>query len=111
MSRSLRQLTESQIKKAIAEGKLKDLEGEGEPLPDHPERAYMDDAEAVGHRIMAEAGALPEEISLKKQLAKAKEDWQAAKGTDQEKPAMARIADLNMRLSIAQEARRKFMKT
>ncbi|MBT8475637.1 MAG: DUF1992 domain-containing protein [Alphaproteobacteria bacterium] len=108
--RSLRHLTESQIRKAQAEGKLSGLEGEGKPLPDRPENAYIDSADAVGHRIMAEAGALPEEITLKRQLAVARADYAAAKGTTAEKPAMARISELKMKLAIAQDARRKFLK-
>lgn len=111
MSRRLRQLTESQIKKAITEGKLDRLEGEGKPLPHHPEAAYIDPADAAGHRIMAEAGALPEEITIKRALAKAQDDCASARGTPGEKAAMARVADLSMRLSIAQDARRKFLKS
>ena len=111
MSRSLRQLTEAQVKKAIAEGKLDDLEGQGKPLPSHPEEAMVDGADLIGHRIMAEAGAIPEEIRLKKELAKAKEAYRKAKGSEAERPAMARIAELDQKLSVAQEARRKFFKT
>lgn len=111
MSRKFRQLTESQIKKAIAEGKLSDLSGEGKPLPDHPEHAVIDASDAIGHRIMAEAGALPEEILIKRQLEEAKADYRKAKGSEAEKAAMARVADLSMKLSIAEEARRKFLKT
>jgi len=110
MSRSLRQLTESQIKKALAEGKLTGLQGEGKPLPDHPEAAYIDGADAVGHRIMAEAGALPEEILIKRALAEAHEAYRKARGTGDEKKAMARVAELSTKLSIAEEARRKFLK-
>jgi len=110
MSRSLRQLTEAQIRKAEAEGKLRGLEGEGKPLPAHPEEAFIDTGDAVGHRIMAEAGALPEEILIKRNLADAKAAYAAAKGGPDEKAAMARVADLEMRLAIAQDARRKFLK-
>ena len=61
-------LTEAQIRKAEAEGKLKNLEGEGRPLPHRPGDALIDPGEAVGFRIMAEAGALPEEVGLKAQM-------------------------------------------
>lgn len=110
MADRFRNLAERQILKAKAEGKLEGLAGEGKPLPDHPEEAYLDAGEAAAHRMMAEAGALPEEILLKRQLADAKDAWSNAKGTAKEKPAMARIAELEMKLSIAQDARRKFMK-
>ncbi len=111
MTRRLRTLVEQQIQKAEAEGKLSGLEGEGKPLPEHPEEVYLDAADAIGHRIMAEAGAVPEEITLKRQLEAAKEAYRAAKGTSGEKAAMARVSELQMKLSIAAEARRKFLKS
>ena len=110
MSRSLRQLTEAQIRKADAEGKLRGLEGEGKPLPDHPEEAYVDSADAAGFRIMAEAAALPEEITLGRELDAAKAAYRNAKGSVGETAAMARIAELSQRLAIAQDARRRFLK-
>ncbi len=73
MAADPRKLAERQILKSIAEGKLSGLEGEGKRLPDRPGDALIDTADAVGHRIMAEAGALPEEIKLKKQLKAVKE--------------------------------------
>jgi hypothetical protein len=108
MVKSWHRLTEQQIKKAEAEGKLKGLEGEGKPLPDRPGDAFIDAGDAVGHRIMAEAGALPEEIKLKAQLDEARKAWQAATDPDEKKRLMAKIADLELKYSIAREARMKF---
>jgi len=108
MSRKLRALTEQQIQKAIAEGKLSGLTGEGKPLPYRPEDALIDTGDAVGHRIMAEAGALPEEIQLKKQVAAARAALAETPEADK-KAAMARLAELEMRLAITEEARRRFM--
>ncbi|MBT55288.1 MAG: DUF1992 domain-containing protein [Mameliella sp.] len=103
-------LTEAQIRKAELEGKLKNLEGEGKPLPKRPGDALIDAGEAVGFRIMAEAGALPEEIALKAQLDTARAAWQAATDPDDKKRQMARIADIQLRYEIARDARRKFMR-
>ena len=58
-------LSEQQIRKAQAEGQLDDLKGAGKPLP---AKGDGDFAEAAGFRIMAEAGALPREIELKKAI-------------------------------------------
>ncbi|MYM54801.1 J-domain-containing protein [Thalassovita mangrovi] len=107
--RSLRQLIERQILKAQAEGKLEGLEGEGKPLPERPEESVVDPAMAAGYRIMAEAGALPEEFGLKKDLDAARADWRAATDEAEKKRLMARIADLEMRYNIARDARKKFM--
>lgn len=109
MSRKIRQLTEAQIRKAEAEGKLSDLAGAGRPLPSRPGDAFIDPGDAVGHRIMAEAGALPEEIVLKRRLDAARTALaQAPKA--QRMAAMARVAELELKHAIAQEARRKFLK-
>ncbi|MDQ2092346.1 DUF1992 domain-containing protein [Marimonas arenosa] len=109
MSRSLRNLTEAQIRKAQAQGKLDHLEGEGKPLPHRPGDALIDPGTAIGHRIMAEHGALPEEIKLKKELAAARDAWQAATDPAEKKRLMAEIARLDLAYNIAVEARRKFL--
>lgn len=103
-------LTESQIRKAQAEGKLSGLEGEGRPLPDRPGDALVDPGDAAGFRIMAEAGALPEEIGLKARLDDARARWRAESDPDRKKTIMAEIADLQMRYEIARDARRKFLR-
>ncbi len=107
---SLGRLIERQIKKAQAEGQLQGLEGEGRPLPDRSSEAQTDPAIAAGHRIMAQAGVLPEEFSIKKELDAARRDY--ANLTDPQvcKQAMARIADLEMRYNMARDARRAFMR-
>ena len=105
-----RRLTEAQIRKAEAEGKLTGLEGEGKPLPVRPGDALIDAGDAAGFRIMAEAGALPEEIRVKAALDAARRAWQEATTADEKKALMVRIADLQMRYEIARDARRKFLK-
>jgi hypothetical protein len=103
-------LTELQIRKAEAEGQLSGLAGEGKPLPNRPGDALVDTGDAVGYRIMAEAGALPEEIKLKAAMDAAREALQAETDPEARKPLMARFADLQMRYEISRDARRKFMR-
>jgi hypothetical protein len=102
-------LVERQIQKALAEGGLSGLEGEGKPLPDRSGEAFSDMATAAAVRIMAEAGALPEEFRLKRLLDAAHETYRAAGTEDERRLAMALIADLELRYNIAVEARRRFM--
>lgn len=109
MDRAFNQLIERQIRKAIAEGQLDSPEGAGKPLPDRSGMAHVDMATQVAARIMAEAGALPEEFKLKKLLEAAKATWRAAESEEARHVAMALIADLEQRYAIAVEARRKFM--
>ncbi len=95
-------LAERQILKAQAEGKLDNLKGAGKPL------ASADaSTEAVGFRIMAEAGALPREIQLRKAIEEQTRILQGLTG-DARAPELAKLADLQLRLAIEQEARRRF---
>ncbi len=102
-------LVERQIAKAIAEGQLDRPEGAGKPLPRREGEAYSDMAMQVAGRIMAEAGALPEEFKLKKLLEAARAAYAKAQSDEETRLAMALIADLELRHNIAAEARRKFM--
>ncbi|WP_022702455.1 DUF1992 domain-containing protein [Pseudorhodobacter ferrugineus] len=109
MTQSFDRLVERQIQKAIAEGKLSGLEGEGKPLPDRSGEAFIDMATAVAVRMMAEAGALPEEFKIKKLLEAAKQSYREAEDGDAKHVTMALIADLEQRYNIAVETRRRFM--
>ncbi len=107
---SLGKLVERQIKKAQAEGQLQGLDGEGKPLPDRSGEAQSDPAIAAGHRIMAQAGVLPEEFDIKKQLDAARRNYATLTDAEARKAAMAKIADLEMRYNMARDARRAFMR-
>lgn len=106
----LSRLAERQILRFQMKGGLQCLAGEGKPLPDRPGDAFTSPGDAIGFRIMAEAGVLPEEITLKKQVqAQAAHLATLAEGPDH-KAALAKLADLQMRQAIAEEARRRFLK-
>lgn len=109
MTQTFSRLAERQIQKALAEGKLRGLAGEGKPLPDRSGEAFSDMATAVAIRIMAEAGALPEEFKIKKLLDAARQSYREAEDDEARRVAMALIADLEQRYNIAVEARRRFM--
>ncbi|MFW2541467.1 DnaJ family domain-containing protein [Primorskyibacter sp. 2E107] len=102
-------LTERRILKTLLEGGLQGLAGEGKPLPNRPGDALVDAGDAAGFRIMAQAGVLPEEIDLKKQVTAQKAAMAGLSG-EARKAAMARLGELQMRQAIAEEARRKFMR-
>lgn len=107
---SLGKLVERQIKKAQAEGQLQGLVGEGLPLPDRSGEAQGDPAIAAGHRIMAQAGVLPEEFDIKKKLDVARKAYPALTDPAERRAAMSEIADLEMRYNMARDARRAFMR-
>lgn len=103
-----RQLAERQILKARAEGQLDHLKGEGRPLPPP---GHGDFAEEAGFRIMAEAGAVPEEIALRKAIPAAARAVRNAPDAAAKRSAFARLAELQQRLAVVEEARRKFLAT
>lgn len=106
----LSRLAERQIKKSQLQGGLQGLEGEGKPLPDRSGDAFVGAGEAVGFRIMAQAGVLPEEITLKKQVAEQMAHLATLTDEAERKAAMARLAELQMKQAMAEEARRRFMR-
>ncbi len=97
-------LAERQIRKAEAEGLFANLKGAGKPLGEGQDGS----AEAIGFRIMAEAGALPREIALRKEVAEAAARFAAETDPTARRAAQARLADLELRLAIEVEARRRF---
>ena len=99
------------MRKAEAEGKLSGLAGEGAPLRDRPGDAFVDPGDAIGFRIMAEAGVLPEEIVLNKIISEQKKIVASEIDPVRRKEAIAELARLEMKRAIAQESRRKFLKS
>lgn len=98
-------LAEHQIRKAEREGQFDDLKGAGKPLPKTGDGEF---SEAVGFRIMAEAGALPKEVELRLAEEEQLKAVQSAKDADAKKAEMAKLADIQMRRAIQEEARRKY---
>ncbi|GGX42294.1 DUF1992 domain-containing protein [Tateyamaria omphalii] len=110
MTRGLRELIERQIQKARLDGQLDGLEDEGKPLPDRPGDALTDAGDAVGFRIMAQAGVILEEIQIKQALAEQRALLARLTDPPAHKEAMAELARLELRYNIAREARQKFMR-
>jgi len=106
----LSRLAERQIQKARLTGQLQGLEGEGKPLPDRPGDAFVSPGDAVGFRIMAEAGVLPEEIIPKKQVLAQRALLATLTDESAQNAAMAELARLELRQAIAEESRRRFLR-
>ena len=110
MSNWLNPIAERRMLIARAEGKLAHLTGEGRPLARRPGDAPADAGLATGFRLMAEAGALPQEVLLKRDLAAARAAYGDATTEDERHVAMRRIATIELKVAVAEEARRKFMR-
>lgn len=102
---SFSDLAERQILKARAEGQFDNLKGAGKPLKTGD---GSDSAEAVGFRIMAEAGAVPREVELRKQVEVQTGVLRQTTDEKARKREMAKLAGLQLRLDIEAEARRRF---
>ena len=105
----LSRMAERQILKSQIKGGLQGLEGEGKPLPDRTGDAFVSPGDAVGFRIMAEAGVLPEEITLKKAAAAQRAYLKTLTDPRAREAALSDLARIEMRQAMAEEARRKFM--
>lgn len=106
----LSRLAERQMQKARLKGDLQGLQGEGKPLPDRPGDAFISPGDAMGFRIMAEAGVLPEEIVLKKEAARLRATLSGITDAEARKALMTELAQVEMRQAMAEEARRRFLR-
>lgn len=106
----LTKLTEAQIAKARAEGQFDDLEGAGKPLPKREGEGFLDAGLSVGLRAMSQAGVVPEEIELKRQMDALRARYRVASDEGEKRELMKALADLNLKYEIAREARQKFFK-
>lgn len=107
--RSFARLIEQQIAKARASGALTGLKGEGKPLLDIPIETGEAAAVSAGMRMMAEAGVVPEEFGIKKELDAARKLYAGLTTDEARKEQMSKISALELRHNIAVEARRKFL--
>lgn len=99
-------LAERWILKARAEGQFENLKGAGKPLDLNGDSG----ADAVGYRIMAEHGAVPREVELRKAVAAQAQVLRETAGEEARRREMKILADLQLRLDIEHEARRKFQR-
>ncbi len=105
MSNALRRIAERLIDSFREDGKLDDLPGAGKPLPPRNSNPHVDAITEVGHRVMAENGAVPPEVAMRKSLAEARAAFRAAETPEAKRAAMVRIADLELRCNMAAEMR------
>lgn len=107
----LSRLAERRMQAARLKGQLQGLAGEGKPLPDRTGDAFVTSGEALGFRIMAEAGVLPEEIVLKKAAQAQRDKLATLIDPAARAAAMAELAQIEMRQAMAEEARRAFLRS
>lgn len=100
MDHPLIDLINARIAKADAEGAFDNLPGAGKPLP-----ACDDPENAVINRILKDNGAVPEFVSLSRELAKLREELRETADRSERRRLMQDMSLLEARIEIARKAR------
>ncbi|MDO5604342.1 MAG: DUF1992 domain-containing protein [Paracoccus sp. (in: a-proteobacteria)] len=96
-------IAQRQMDQAAAAGKLSGLAGEGRPLDRERLRESADD---VLHRMMADGGFMPPEISLRKDVEAQRAALAQIEDEAERRALERRIALTELRANIATDARR-----
>lgn len=103
----LDRLSEQQIQSAIRRGEFDKLKGAGKPFSES--QIANASVEGFGYKTMADAGVVPDEIKIKKEIARLMPELTGEADPEKCKTLMAELADLQTRLGILEEARKKYM--
>ncbi|WP_068083858.1 DUF1992 domain-containing protein [Polycladidibacter stylochi] len=98
-------LIERQIQKAQQEGQFDNLEGAGKPFPKR--NPHVDPMEEFLYRVMAENGAVPKEVELKKEVDALREQLASLTDETERKAIMRQMADVQLKIDMEREARLK----
>ncbi len=93
----LQQLAEARIREAIEAGELDDLAGRGQPLKLDDDRLVPEELRA-GYRLLKNAGCLPPELVLRREIASVRELLAAARCDTERHRAERRLELLTMQL-------------
>ncbi|MBM2574836.1 DUF1992 domain-containing protein [Jannaschia sp. Os4] len=100
----LGRMAERMLQRRADEGGLEGLAGEGKPLPAQQVDPFVDPVDAAGYKMMAKAGAVPEEVTLTREVSELWRQVRVAEG-EEKRRLQLRLAELDMRRNMAREAR------
>lgn len=102
MDHPLLDLINARIRKAEAEGAFDNLEGAGKPLPrvDDPENEMI-------NRILKENGAVPEFVSLSRELAKLREELRETGDRTRRREIIQDMSMMDARIELARKSHQK----
>ena len=106
MQDAIAKIAEQKILDAIASGELDNLPGKGRPL-------NLDDLRNVPpqlrleYKVLKNAGLLPEEVTLQKEIAALEELLQNCRNADQASDLKRQIIEQTVRYNILREKRHK----
>ena len=101
MDHPLIDLINQKIREAEAAGEFDNLEGAGKPLPkvDDPENALI-------NRLIKENGAVPEFVSLSRELASLREELRETGDRTRRRDIMKEMSMMEARIELARKAHR-----
>ena len=106
-SDNFKNLVEAKIQKAIADGEFSNLKGKGKPI--NLSKYYeMPGHLRLGYQILKNAGYIPEEVRLKREMEDIKEKIRAAKSENKKKKLMKELAETSQQFNFYMEYNKKF---
>lgn len=94
---ALDKLVDRRIEEAIARGEFEDLDGRGSPV-DLSEDAMVPEDLRLAHRVLKNAGFVPEELSLRREINEIRDGLAATRDPEERRRALARLDLLTARL-------------
>lgn len=100
-------LVEAKIQKAIADGKFNNLRNKGKPL-DLSKYYETPSHLRLGYQILKNAGYLPEEVRLKKEMEIIKEKIRKSKSEKRKQKLMKDLSEVSQQFNFLMENNKKF---
>jgi len=106
-SDNFKNLVEAKIQKAIADGEFSNLKGKGKPI--NLSKYYeMPGHLRLGYQILKNAGYIPEEVRLKREMEDIKEKIRATKSENKKKKLMKELAEISQQFNFYMEYNKRF---
>ncbi len=98
----LERMAEEKILQALERGEFDDLPGKGKPIPEEEDLTFVPQEMRVAYRIMRNAGFVPEEVGILREIEDLTRILEAKEGESNERPQtrkrlqllMGRLGDL-----------------
>ena len=103
-------LVEIKIKKAMAEGQFDNLPGKGKPL-DLSKYFELPEHLRIAYQMLKNAGFLPEEVRLKKEMGILKEEIEHCESKDEKEKLKKQLIEVSQQYNFYMEYNLKFKKT
>lgn len=100
----LDQIAERRIVEAMERGEFDNLEGAGKPLQ-LDDDALVPPELRVAYRILKNAGFLPEEVLIRREIQEVEDLLRRMRASDERSRALRRLDVLSLRLSLARGGR------